>query len=161
MDKLRTYFDEMVVYKDLKNSNFFSALSLPSFMRDWLLRRFEDEEGRFDMEELTAFIHRFIPKKEEWTSIKSRIVKDNERIKMLAKISLNIDIRTGEASFSLPDFGLTEKETIIEDYVWEVCKNELANGQEVWGMIELGYRPPGGPVAPRRPGKIRLLSFKR
>lgn len=161
MDKLRTYFDEMVVYKDLKNSNFFSALSLPSFMRDWLLRRFEDEEGRFDMEELTAFIHRFIPKKEEWTSIKSRIVKDNERIKMLAKISLNIDIRTGEASFSLPDFGLTEKETIIEDYVWEVCKTELANGQEVWGMIELGYRPPGGPVAPRRPGKIRLLSFKR
>ena len=161
MDKLRTYFDEMVVYKDLKNSNFFSALSLPSFMRDWLLRRFEDEEGRFDLEELTAFFHRFIPKKEEWTSIKSRIVKDNERIKMLAKISLNIDIRTGEASFSLPDFGLTEKETIIEDYVWEVCKNELANGQEVWGMIELGYRPPGGPVAPRRPGKIRLLSFKR
>ena len=61
MDKLRTYFDEMVVYKDLKNSNFFSALSLPSFMRDWLLRRFEDEEGRFDMEELSAFIHRFIP----------------------------------------------------------------------------------------------------
>ncbi len=47
--KLRTYFDEMVVYKDLKNSNFFSALSLPSFTRDWLLRKFEDEEGNFDL----------------------------------------------------------------------------------------------------------------
>ena len=43
IDKLRKCFDEMVVYKDLKTSNFLSALSLPSFMRYWLLRRFEDE----------------------------------------------------------------------------------------------------------------------
>jgi hypothetical protein len=37
IEKLKNCFDEMVVYKDLKKSNFFSALSLPSFMRDWLL----------------------------------------------------------------------------------------------------------------------------
>lgn len=160
MDKLRMYFDEMVVYKDLRNSNFFSALSLPSFMRDWLLRRFEDENGQFDMEELVEFIHRFIPKKDEWTAIKGRIVKDNERVKMLTKISLHIDIKTGEASFALPDFGLSEKQTIIEDYVWEACKTELLNGQEVWGMIQLGYRPPDDSVIPKQPGKIRLLSFK-
>ena len=40
IEKLRNCFDEMVVYKDLKKSNFFSALSLPSFMRDWLLKKF-------------------------------------------------------------------------------------------------------------------------
>lgn len=34
VDKLRNCFDEMVVYKDLKKSNFFNSLSLPSFMRD-------------------------------------------------------------------------------------------------------------------------------
>ncbi|MBR6887679.1 MAG: hypothetical protein IKN16_04465 [Selenomonadaceae bacterium] len=44
-ERLRKIFSDMVVYKDLKNSNFFSALSLPSFMRDWLLRRFEDADG--------------------------------------------------------------------------------------------------------------------
>ena len=34
-EKLKNCFDEMVVYKDLKKqSNVFSALSLPSFMRD-------------------------------------------------------------------------------------------------------------------------------
>ena len=52
INNLRNYFDEMVVYKDLKNSNFFSALSLPSFTRDWLLRKFEDESGHFDHDEL-------------------------------------------------------------------------------------------------------------
>ena len=139
-EKLRTYFDEMVVYKDLKNTNFFSALSLPAFMRDWLLRQFEDEDGNFDMDDLTAFVRTYIPRKDEWTAIKSRIVKDNERVKMLAKISIDIDIKTGEVCFALPDFGLSSKSTIIDDYVWETHKDQLISGQEIWGMLELGYR---------------------
>ena len=45
-EKLKNCFDEMVVYKDLKKqSNVFSTLSLPSFMRDWILRKFEDENA--------------------------------------------------------------------------------------------------------------------
>ncbi len=160
IDKLKNCFDEMVVYKDLKISNFFSALSLPSFMRDWLLRRFEDESGTFDEEELTSFVHKYIPRKEDWTAIKNRIVKEGERVKFLAKISVDIDIRTGEVSFSLPDFGLTSKQTIIEDIIWDSCKTELVRGRESWGMIELGYRPPNDSMKPKQPGKIRLVSFK-
>ena len=41
-EKLRDCFDEVVVYKDLKKTNFFSALSLPSFMRYWQLKKFDD-----------------------------------------------------------------------------------------------------------------------
>ena len=160
IEKLKNCFDEMVVYKDLKKSNFFSALSLPSFMRDWLLRRFEDEFGVFSEDELVEFVREFIPRKEDWTAIKNRIIKENERVKFLAKISVDIDIRTGEVSFALPDFGLTPKQTIIEDMVWDSCKTELIKGRESWGMLELGYRPPDDSVTPKQPGKIRLISFK-
>jgi ATP-dependent Lon protease len=160
IEKLKNCFDEMVVYKDLKKSNFFSALSLPSFMRDWLLRRFEDESGVFSEDELVEFVREFIPRKEDWTAIKNRIIKENERVKFLAKISVDIDIRTGEVSFALPDFGLTPKQTIIEDMVWDSCKTELIKGRESWGMLELGYRPPDDSVTPKQPGKIRLVSFK-
>lgn len=160
IEKLRTYFDDMVVYKDLRTSNFFSALSLPSFMRDWLLKRFEDENGHFDNDELTEFVQRFIPRKSDWMAIKSRIVKDNERVKILAKISIEVDVRNGEVSFSLPDFGLQAKETVIEDMVWESAKDDLVSGREVWGMLELGYRPPDDSVSPKQPGKIRLVSFR-
>ena len=38
-EKLRDNFDEMVVYKDLKKTNFFSTLSLPAFMRDLRMMR--------------------------------------------------------------------------------------------------------------------------
>lgn len=55
-EKLRDNFDEMVVYKDLKKTNFFSTLSLPAFMRDWLLKKFEDDEGEFDKDDLARFV---------------------------------------------------------------------------------------------------------
>lgn len=150
----------MVVYKDLRNNNFFAAMSLPSFMRDWLLRRFEDEEGHFDTEELLEFVRRFIPRKDDWKAIKSRIVMDNEHVKLLAKVSIAIDVANGAASFSLPDFGLSTKETMIDDNIWHSYKEELVGGREVWGMIELGYRPPNYDARPKIPGKIRLLRFK-
>ena len=158
-NKLRMYFDEMTVYKDLKNSNFFSSLGLPSFMRDWLLKKFEDENGQYDINELTEFVKEFIPKKSDWTRIKSRIVKDGERVRILAKISLYIDISTGQASFSLPDFGLSHRQTIIDDYVWECSKEYLVNGKEVWGLIELGYKYPDEEESGE--GKIKLVSFKQ
>ena len=160
IDKLKNCFDEMVVYKDLKTNNFFSALSLPSFMRDWLLRRFENESGVFNEDELVSFVREFIPRKEDWTAIKNRIIKENEHVKFLAKISVDIDIRTGEVSFALPDFGLTAKQTIIEDHVWDSCKQELVKGRETWGMLELSYRSPDDSVTPKLQGKIRLVSFK-
>lgn len=157
-DKLKRYFEDMVVFKDLKESNFFSGLKLPSFLRDWLLKMFEDEEGKFDVEEVTNFVRTYIPSKADWIAIKDRIVVDNERVKILTRISVDIDIRTHEVSFSLPDFRLTNKETIIEPFVWDACRSELVKAKETWGVVELGYRYPeqNGKIK----GKIKLLSFQ-
>lgn len=116
--KLRECFDSMVVFKDLKKSNFFSSLGLPSFLRDWMLKKFEDENGHYNMEEVTKFIQTYLPRKEEWISIKNRIIYENERVKVLTKIRIDIDIKTGGISFSLPAFGLSSKETIIESHVF-------------------------------------------
>lgn len=158
-EKLRECFDEMVVYKDLKKSNFFKSLGLPSFLRDWVLRKFEDEDGNFDAAEVMEFINTFMPKKEDWMSIKNRLIYENERVKILTKICVDIDIKTGGIAFSLPNFGLTEKETIIEPHIWEEYSSELINGQETWGVVELGYRMPDDSARPKIPGKIKLTGF--
>ena len=158
-DKLRECFDEMVVYKDLKKSNFFSALGLPSFLRDWLLKRFSDDEGTLDLDELTDFVHEYLPNKEDWISIKNRIIVEHEHVKLLTRIAVDISIKNEEISFSLPDFGLTNKETVIEPHVWNAYKNELVDSRETWGEIELGYRPPDDEARPKLPGKIKLVSF--
>lgn len=154
--KLKEYFDDMVVFKDLKESNFFKDLNLPSFLRDWLLKMFENEEGKFDVGELTNFVKTYIPSKTEWIGIKNRIVVENERVKLLTRISVDINITTHEVSFSLPDFGLGNKETIIDSNVWDECKDDLIKAKETWGVVELGYRYPEGKIK----GKIKLISFQ-
>ena len=73
-EKLRECFSEMVVYKNLKRSNFFASLSLPSFLRDWLLKKFSDDDGHVDVEEVADFVHPYLPRKEEWISIKNHII---------------------------------------------------------------------------------------
>lgn len=172
IDRLRDCFDEMVVYKDLKKTNFFSALSLPSFMRDWLLKKFEDNEGNFDKDDLSRFVRKFIPKKDDWTSIKNRVIVEGELVKFLAKISVDIDVKTGKVSFALPDFGLGNKDTVIESDVWDACKDDLVKGNDIWGMITLGYLSPEeceieydfetkhSKGKPAKEGKIRLVAFK-
>ena len=168
IEKLRNYFDEMVVYKDLKKSNFFSAPSLPSFMRDWLLKKFGDENGNFDPEELHRFVRTYLPRKDDWIAIKNKVVVEHERVRFLAKVSVDIDIKTGEVSFALPDFGLSSKDTIIEDAVWQMCKDDLIRGRETWGMVEIGYRPPDdyemefsrNKARGANHGKVKLTAFK-
>jgi len=100
IEKLKNCFDEMVVYKDLKKTgNIFSSLSLPSFMRDWLLKKFEDENGNFDTDDLVNFVKTYLPRKDDWISIKNRVVVDRERVRFLAKASVDIDIKTAKVSF--------------------------------------------------------------
>lgn len=158
ISKLKECFDGMVVYKDLKKTNFFSALSLPSFLRDWLLHEFQDDEGNFDINEISDFIQQYLPKKDDWLSIKNRVVFENERVKILAKVSVDIDIKTQEISFSLPEYGLSNKETIIEPHIWEECKQYLVKGNESWGVVELGYRFPDDEL--KLKGKIKMTSFQ-
>lgn len=167
-DKLREYFDEMVVYKNIKNTSFFSSINLPSFLRDYLIKIFQDEEGNIDYDGMSEFIKTRIPKKEDWISIKERIVIGGERVKFLARISVDINVADQGISFALPDFGLTNKETIIEPHVWEICKEDLISSRDVWGIVELGYKYPDdfdiafedNKAKKKEKGKIKLCSFK-
>lgn len=165
----------MVLYKDLKKQgNLFSALTLPSFMRDWILHKFENEEGLFDSERVARFVGEYLPKKEDWNAIKNRLVIERETVRFLAKVSVDIDIKSGAVSFALPDFGLSYKDTTIDPETWDECKDDLVNEYETWGMVELEYQSPdeygrarggnafgnNGRSKSGKEGKIRLVSFK-
>lgn len=156
-ERMKDAFDEMVLYKDLLNGSIISAFKLPSFMRDWVLKRFQDDEGEMDLDEVTEFVNEFIPKKGAWKSIQNRIVTQGEQVRFLGRISINIDIRTQDISFALPDFGLGYKDTYISPNVWEDCSADLLKAEESWGIVELGYLYPDDE---KKGGRIQLLSFK-
>ncbi|MBQ3398888.1 MAG: BREX system Lon protease-like protein BrxL, partial [Synergistaceae bacterium] len=154
-DKIRSVFGDIAVYKDLRRTNFFTALSLPAFMRDWIIQKFSDAEGNYSIEEISAFVKDFVPGRDEWVSIKNRIILEGETVKFLAKLSADINIKTQDITFSIPAFGLTDKETYIDRQTWQKYSRQLSAGREIWGVVELGYRQPEGKSA----GKIELVSF--
>lgn len=156
VNRLKDAFDTMVVFKNLQQNNFISSFKLPSFMRDYVVKNFQDDDGIIDINGATDFIRTFIPKKEEWKNLKNRIINNGEIIKILAKICVEIDIRTGEISFSLPDFGLGYKDTTISKEVWDACSAGLLKAEENWGILELGYQYP---YDSKTPGKIKLIDF--
>ena len=157
VERLKDCFDTMVVYKDLNKNNFISSFKLPSFMRDFILKNFQDDDGEVDVEGAANFIRNFIPKKDEWKSIQNRIINNGENVKILAKVSVDINIGTGEISFSLPDYGLSASNTMIPRDVWSNCSNALLKSEENWGVIELGYQYPYDTKAK---GKIKLIDYK-
>ena len=156
-EKLLDCFNEMTVYKDLQKSNFFSDLKLPAFLRDWVLKKFEDYDGNFDINEIMDFVHEFLPDKEAWKRIQDRIMIEGENVKILTRIVVELNISDNSVSFALPEFGLTKKETVIEPDAWNRYKDLLLKSNESWGVVELGYKQPT--TKPKQPGKFKLISF--
>lgn len=63
-NKIREVFADMVVLKDPQRSEYFSKLSIPSYMRDWLVMRFSDEDGTIDYDSVKRYINKYIPSRE-------------------------------------------------------------------------------------------------
>lgn len=137
--KLKKYFEEMLVYKSPLNSKFFSALSLPSFMRDWLVMRFSDENGEINKEEVSEYVKNVIPNKERWNAYLVELLHYNQSVRFLTKIKIEFDTATRSALFSLPEFGVPKKngDAIVDWNVIENHRDYLVSPNEVWGIVEI------------------------
>lgn len=158
--RLKEYFGDMLVFKNPDYGKFFSALSLPSFMRDWLLMRFSDSSGVIDKEEVTDYVKRTIPQKSQWPQIEFRLLHDYETVRFLAKIKIDFDTTTRTAFFSLPDFGVPKKkgEAIADWEVIEKNKEYLLAPNEVWGICEIAVVEENTPKGLKN--VYKLVGFK-
>jgi len=74
-------------------------------MRDWLLKKFETKNGQFDLRRVGSLCADLLAGKDDWTAIKNQVVIEHERVKFLAKVSVDIDIKTAEVSFAVLTLG--------------------------------------------------------
>lgn len=137
--RLKEYFEDMLVFKSPANGKFFSALSLPSFMRDWLVMRFSERDGKIDKEAISEYVKKTIPKKEQWKQLQFEMLHNFQSARFLAKIKIDFDTATRSAFFSLPDFGVPKSkgEAIADWDVVEQNKEYLLAPNEVWGIVEI------------------------
>ncbi|MGB9977607.1 BREX system Lon protease-like protein BrxL [Thermovenabulum sp.] len=143
--KMRSIFQNVTVYKNPSQNDFFKSLSIPSYLRDWIIMKFSDETGKIDIEEVKNYISKNLPSKKDWELLKSNMIKEGERVRFLAKVRVELDVQTGEGLFYLPDLGFPTRkyEAIVKSYVLKTYKEELLSNNETWGVIECEWSPIG------------------
>lgn len=151
-NKIHDIFPEESIYKTPTRYNMFAGVNLPSFIKDWLIKRYSDERENVDKEALFAFLEKHIPAKD--SDIKSRLMK-GETIQILVRIIVESDLKSGLFKFSIPDIGIKSNEGRISDYVMRSQKGTLKEGEN-WGIVTLEYVQPEG----REKGYADLVKFK-
>ncbi len=145
-------FPEESVLKDPERYTAFSGKNLPSFIKDWLIKKFTIEDHDLDTRELNDFLETHIPHKD--SRIKGRLTTDNEEVQILARIVTEPDVKSGALRFAIPDIGIKFGEGEILPYLGR--RHKELKGGEVWGVAKLSYRPPQGGDK----GVIELTDYK-
>ena len=160
-EKIRSIFPVESVYKDPKTSRFFSSLNIPSYLRDWLLKKFSDGSN-IDLNGIREFIQNKIPRKEHVQLIRERLINRREKIDILAKIIVEFDISTGEALITLPELGIPDRkhQARIENYLIDKYKDYLLSLEGAWGVVSLEWRIERLPRKRTEEGRIVCVDFK-
>lgn len=138
MNKIREQFPSMVIYKDPSStSSLFAGRNLPSFVKDFILKRYIKEDGSVNRIGLTEFLDKVIPQKQ--TDVKDRL-SSGEELTLLTRFIIYIDLVKGVRRFGIPDLGIKINEGQIPEYVYRQHKGELVDGEK-WGIIKLSVLP--------------------
>ncbi len=152
-EKIKQVFPDESVYKIPERYSIFSGRTLPSFIKDWLIRKYTDERGSLDSHGLLIFLEEHIPHKD--SDIKNRLRTHQEEITILTRFIVETDILKNVLRFSIPDLGIKSNEGRIPDYIAKRYKEHLREG-EIWGVLSLAYIPPDSKQA----GAVELVNFK-
>ncbi len=160
VEKMRSVFSSMVVYKNPQYNSFFQGLNIPSFLRDWLIMKFSDKGEKVNFEEIQDFVSRYIPRRNDWERLKAEMINEARQVRFLAKIQVTMDVQSGEGLFQLPDFGFPRKkyEARINGRLLREKKKELLSSSETWGVMDLEWMPEGV-KGKKDQGSIVMLDF--
>lgn len=137
-EKIRSNFASMAIYKDSASTNsLFAGRNLPSFVKDFVLKKYINGNGDVDKSGITAFLDTVIPQKAE--EVKDRL-GSGEEITLLARFIVYIDLVKGIRRFGIPDLGIKTNEGVIPEYVYTKHKGTLVDGEK-WGIIKLCVLP--------------------
>ena len=137
-NKIKQYFSAMAIYKDPEKTNsLFSGRNLPSFVKDFLLKRYIDFDGNLNAQGLTSFLDLVIPQNP--TTVKEKLLAGQD-LTLLCRFIIYIDLVKNVKRFSIPDMGIKLNEGQIPEYVCEKHRGELVDG-ETWGIIKICLLP--------------------
>lgn len=150
-EKIKEFFPDLAIMKNSTNNSLFAGRNIPSFVKDYIIMRFSDENGQVDREKVTDYLETKIPDKIE--TIKNRLLA-GEQVNITVRFVIKSDIASGRTAFFIPDAQISSS-AYVSSSLLERFKNELVDGER-WGNITLNYVGPQG----RRNGFIEMVDYK-
>jgi len=157
--KVHEVFADMIVLKDPKRSEYFANLSIPSYMRDWIVMKFSDDEGTIDYDSVRRYIKRYIPSRDDFEQYKFQMV-NGDTVQFLARVRVTVDVKKGKTVFELPDFGGARggASGIVAHDVAEEWQATLLHESENWGIVQLMWTMEGTAAKPK--GIITMIGYQ-
>lgn len=151
--KIREVFPDLSVLKNPDNYSVFNGRNLPSFVKDYLIKKFVNLDGELDTVGITRFLNEHIPAK--GSDVKSMLRTDRVTLNLLTRFTITTDLKKNKLRFSIPDLGIGANDGLIPDYVANQNSEDFRDGEK-WGVIKLVYQPPMG----KEPGYVELAGYK-
>lgn len=148
--KIKDIFPEESMHKTPDRYSFFSGVNVPSFIKDWLIKKFSNDD-EVDTEGLYDFIQKHIPTKD--SNIRSKLL-NGDVIQILARIIFESDLKSGEYRFQIPDIGIKSGEGKVSPYL--ARQEGLLKEGENWGVVTMQYVEPDG----KEKGYAEMVKFK-
>lgn len=150
-EKIKEYFPDLAIMKNSANNGLFSGRNLPSFVKDYIIRRFASEDGIADRDMVNEYLVNKMP--DNIAIIKNRLLA-GEQVNVTVRFIIKSDLASGRTTFSVPDAQITSN-AFVSPQLLEEYKDELTDGER-WGNITLNYVEPQG----RRSGYIEMTTYK-
>lgn len=148
--KIKEVFPDLSVMKQASNNAFFKGRNLPSFVKDFVLRRYTDTEGNIDAESLKSYLDTKMPI--DCNHIKQLLIA-GESVNITTRFTTTTDIAKKCVKVTIPNLGINS-DAYITDTLLQEKGSELADG-DYWGNITLEYVEPEG----KRNGYIQVTSY--
>lgn len=150
-EKIKECFPELSIKKQRSNDSLFKGRNLPSFVRDFILRRYANRDGVVDAIAVQKYLNDKMPSDSEM--VKQRLL-GGESVNMTTRFIVNTDMAQGKVRFSIPDINLNSDAYVSNELLEN--KNEPLTDGEHWGNITLVYIEPTG----RRKGYVMMTTYK-
>ncbi len=153
-NKIRNIFPNESLYKNPSLYSIFSGYNLPSFIKDWIIKRFSNIDVELNTDDIIKFLQTYIVTKN--SKLRGKLIDSQAEHTFLARIIVEPDIKEGRFKFSIPDTDIRSNETEIPYHIVSKHKNHLLGG-ETWGIVKLVYIPAS---ERKRDGHISMIDFK-
>ena len=151
-EKIKAEFPDLAIMKNEANKSLFAGrAALPSFVKDYIIRRFSDDNGTADRDKVANYLATKMPDRPE--DITTRLLA-GDQVNITTRIVVKADVATGRTTFAIPDAQI-DRNAYISPLLLEEQRDELTDGEH-WGNITLNYVTPSG----RRSGFIEMVTYK-